>query len=75
MSAEAMKRMPTDDDCFGAGQVRADGQHLHPAFLFEAKRPADSTGPWDLYKVIQTLPPDEVWRPLSEGGCKMVGAG
>ncbi len=72
---EAMKRMPTDDDCFGAGQVRADGQHLHPAFLFEAKRPADSTGPWDLYKVIQTLPPDEVWRPLSEGGCKMVGAG
>ena len=72
---EAMKRMPTDDDCFGAGQVRADGQHLHPAFLFEAKRPAESTGPWDLYKVIQTLPPDEVWRPLAESGCKMVGAG
>ena len=74
-AVEAMKRLPTDDDCFGTGQVRADGQHLHPAFLFEAKRPAESTGPWDLYKLVQTLQPDEVWRPLSEGGCKMVTAG
>ena len=72
---EAMKRMPTDDDCFGPGQVRADGQHMHPAFLFEAKRPAESTGPWDLYKLVQTLPPEQVWRPLMQGGCKMVGAG
>ena len=74
-AVEAMKRLPTDDDCFGAGQVRADGQHLHPAFLFEAKRPAESTGPWDLYKIVQTLQPGDVWRPLAEGGCKMVGAG
>lgn len=74
-AVKTMKRLPTDDDCFGAGQVRADGQHLHPAFLFEAKRPAESTGPWDLYKLVQTLQPDEVWRPLAEGGCKMVGAG
>jgi branched-chain amino acid transport system substrate-binding protein len=71
----AMKRLPTDDDCFGGGQVRADGQHLHPAFLFEAKRPAESRGPWDLYTLVQTLQPDAVWRPLAEGGCKMVGAG
>jgi branched-chain amino acid transport system substrate-binding protein len=72
---EAMKRIPTDDDCFGPGQVRADGQHIHPAFLFEVKQPADSTGPWDLYKLVQTLPPDQVWRPLTQGGCKMVSAG
>ena len=72
---EAMKRMPTDDDCFGPGQIRADGQHMHPAFLFEVKRPAESIGPWDLYKLVQTLPPEQVWRPLAEGGCKMVTAG
>jgi branched-chain amino acid transport system substrate-binding protein len=71
----AMKRLPTDDDCFGTGEVRADGQHLHPAFLFEAKHPAESAGPWDLYKVVQTLPPDQVWRPLAEGGCKWVTPG
>ncbi len=72
---QAMKRMPTDDDCFGPGQVRADGQHMHPAFLFEVKRPAESTGPWDLYKVVQTLAPEQIWRPLAQGGCKMVSAG
>ena len=71
----AMKRLPTDDDCFGPGQLRADGQHLHPAFLFEAKRPAESTSPWDLYKLIQTFAPNEIWRPLTESGCKMVNAG
>ena len=74
-AVEAMKRLPTDDDCFGAGQVRADGQHLHPAFLFEAKRPAESAGPWDLYKLVRTFQPDEVWRPLGEGGCKMATPG
>jgi branched-chain amino acid transport system substrate-binding protein len=72
---EAMKRMPTDDDCFGPGQVRADGQHMHSAFLFEVKRPTESAGPWDLYKVVQTLSPEQVWRPLADGGCKMVSAG
>ncbi len=66
-----MKRMPTDDDCFGAGQVRADGQHMHPAFLFEVKRPAESTGPWDLYKAGADAAARQVWRPLGEGGCKM----
>ncbi len=68
----AMKRLPTDDDCFGAGSVRADGQHMHPAFLFEAKTPAESTGPWDLYRLVQTLPPEKAWRPLGQGGCKMI---
>ena len=68
-----MKRLPTDDDCFGPGTVRADGQHMHPVFLFEAKTPAESKGPWDLYKLLQTLPPEAVWRPLTEGGCRMAG--
>ncbi len=72
---EAMKRLPTEDDCFGQGRVRADGQHLHPAFLFEVKRPAESGGEWDLYKTVQILAPEQVWRPLAEGGCKMVSAG
>lgn len=70
--AEAMKRLPTDDDCFGAGRVREDGQHLHPAYLFEAKRPAESTRPWDLYKLVQTIDPAAAWLPLAEGGCPMV---
>lgn len=68
----AMKRLPTEDDCFGAGQVREDGQHLHPAFLFEAKKPSQSKGPWDLYNTLATIPPETAWRPLNQGNCPMI---
>ena len=39
-----MKAMPTDDDCFGQGSIRADGRKLHPAYLFEVKRPEEIEG-------------------------------
>jgi branched-chain amino acid transport system substrate-binding protein len=67
----AMKRRPTDDDCFGAGVLRADGRKIHPAYLFQVKAPAASTGPWDLYTVAETIPADQAFRPLAEGACKM----
>ena len=35
-----MKAMPTDDDCFGPGRVREGGGRIHPAYLFEVKRPS-----------------------------------
>ncbi|WP_159995087.1 ABC transporter substrate-binding protein [Roseomonas sp. 18066] len=68
-----MKAMPTDDDCFGAGVVRADGRKVHPAYLFEVKAPGESRGPWDYYKLSGTVAAEEAFRPLSEGGCPMVG--
>ena len=39
-----MKAMPTDDDCFGPGRIRADGRKLHPAYLLEAKKPCGEFG-------------------------------
>jgi branched-chain amino acid transport system substrate-binding protein len=67
-----MKAMPTDDDAFGPGTIRADGRKMHPAYLFEVKRPEESTGGWDLYKLLQTTPPEQAFRPLAEGGCPLV---
>ena len=67
-----MKEMPTDDKLFGKGTVRADGRKIHPMYLFEVKKPAESKGPWDLYKLRATIPADEAFRPLSEGGCPLV---
>lgn len=69
---ERMKAMPTDDDCFGAGSIRADGRKLHPAYLFEAKKPGESKGPWDLMRLVATTPADEAFRPLAEGKCSLV---
>jgi len=67
----AMKAMPTDDDCFGRGSIRADGRKIHPMYLFEAKKPSESTGPWDLLKLVGTTPADQAFRPLTEGGCAL----
>jgi branched-chain amino acid transport system substrate-binding protein len=67
-----MKAMSTDDDCFGKGSIREDGRTLHPSYLFEAKKPSESTGPWDGLKLVATTPADQAFRPLNEGGCPLV---
>ncbi|NOG73075.1 ABC transporter substrate-binding protein [Roseicella sp. DB1501] len=69
---QRMKAMPTDDDCFGPGRIREDGRKIHPAYLFEVKAPAESRGPWDYYKPVGSVPAEEAFRPLSEGGCPLV---
>ena len=71
---EQMKRMPTDDPLFGKGSIRADGRKLHPMYLFQVKSPGESKYPWDYYKLLQTIPADQVWRPLEEGGCSFLKA-
>ena len=68
----AMKKMPTDDDCFGAGSIRVDGRKIHPAYLWEVKSPAESKGPWDYYKPLATTPGDQAFRPLEKGACPLV---
>jgi branched-chain amino acid transport system substrate-binding protein len=67
-----MKELPTDDPLFGKGSIRADGRKLHPAYLFEVKKPEESKGPWDYYKLVGTTPADQAFRPLSESSCPLV---
>jgi branched-chain amino acid transport system substrate-binding protein len=67
-----MKKMPTDDPLFGKGSVRADGRVIHPAYLFEVKKPEESKYPGDFYKTRATIPADEAFRPLNEGNCPLV---
>jgi branched-chain amino acid transport system substrate-binding protein len=67
-----MKEMPTDDPLFGKGTIRADGRKVHPAYLFEVKKPEESKKPWDYYKLRATIPADQAFRPLDQGGCELV---
>jgi len=67
-----MKEMPTNDPLFGKGTIRADGRKLHPAYLFEVKKPSDSKYPGDFYKLRVTIPAAEAFRPLNEGNCPLV---
>ena len=67
-----MKELPTDDRLMGKGTVRADGRKIHDMYLFEVKKPQESKGPWDYYKIRATIPASEAFRPLSEGNCPLV---
>jgi len=69
---EQMKKTPTDDPLFGKGTIRADGRKIHPAYLVEVKKPSESKGPYDYYKIRATIPADQAFRPLADGGCPLV---
>jgi branched-chain amino acid transport system substrate-binding protein len=68
-----MKEIPTDDSLFGRGAIRADGRKIHPAYVFEVKKPSESRGPWDYYKLVATIPADEAFLPLADSKCALVG--
>ena len=67
-----MKETPTDDPLFGKGTIRADGRKIHPAYLVEVKKPSESKGEWDYYKIRATIPADQAFRPLNQGDCPLV---
>ncbi|MEY2656859.1 MAG: ABC transporter substrate-binding protein, partial [Betaproteobacteria bacterium] len=70
--AAKMKELPTDDPLFGKGTIRADGRKIHPAYLFEVKKPSESKGPYDYYKLVATIPANEAFRPLADSDCPLV---
>ncbi|MFN9337417.1 MAG: ABC transporter substrate-binding protein [Alphaproteobacteria bacterium] len=67
-----MKAQPSEDDLYGRAVIRPDGRRLIPSYLFEVKTPAESRKPWDYYKLLQTTPAEEAFRPIGEGGCALV---
>src|SRR5690606_33927916 len=70
-----MKEMPTDDPLFGKGSVRPDGRKIHPAYLFEVKKPSESKYNFDYLKVVATIPAEQTAQPLEESQCPLVGSG
>ncbi len=67
-----MKAMPSDDPLFGKGMIRADGRKIHEALLVEVKKPSESKGPWDYFKIRAVIPANEAFRPIDAGGCPLV---
>jgi len=67
-----MKKLPTDDPLFGKGTIRADGRKIHPAYLFQVKKPEESKHPGDYYNLKATIPAAEAFRPLKDGGCPLL---
>jgi branched-chain amino acid transport system substrate-binding protein len=67
-----MKELPSDDKLFGKATIRADGRKIIPAYLFEVKKPEESKYPWDYYKTIATISPEDAAKPLEASECPLV---
>ena len=67
-----LKSEKWDDPVFGPSYIRVDGRNMHDMYLFEVKKPSESKGPWDYYKLLAKIPAEQAFRPLDEGGCPLV---
>ena len=67
-----MREMPVNDFFAHNGHIRIDGRMVHDMYLAEVKKPSESKGPWDFYKILETIPGDQAFRPLSESACPLV---
>jgi branched-chain amino acid transport system substrate-binding protein len=67
-----MRSAPIADPLYGPVTVRADGRAVHAMYVFRVKSPAESHGPWDVYDVVATIPAELAFRPVKEGGCRLV---
>lgn len=67
-----MRKLPVDDFATKGGRLRIDGRLVRDEYLFEVKKPSESTSDWDMYKLVKTISGDDATRPLQDGGCPLV---
>ncbi|MBV8915815.1 MAG: ABC transporter substrate-binding protein [Acetobacteraceae bacterium] len=67
-----METAPVEDPLFGPTTIRKDGRAVHAMYLFQVKKPEQSKGRWDDYNLLATIPADQAFRPMGEGGCPLV---
>jgi branched-chain amino acid transport system substrate-binding protein len=67
-----MKKSPIDDALFGHVVVRADGRATHAMYVFKVKAPQQSKSGYDVYDLVETIPPEVAFRPLDQGSCSLV---
>jgi branched-chain amino acid transport system substrate-binding protein len=69
-----MKKMPTDDDAFGHCYIRDDGRFMCPSYLFQVKKPGESSTPWDYYTKLHTTSAQDSFASPATEGCPLVKA-
>ena len=68
----AMRAAPINDFMTKNGKLREDGKVVRDMYLFEVKKPEESKGPWDYYKLVRSIPAVEVTRPPAESDCSLL---
>lgn len=67
-----MKETPINDMFAKNGRIREDGRMVHDMYLFEVKKPSESKGRWDDYKLLATVPAEQAFQPLEASRCPLV---
>src|SRR5579871_5002049 len=67
-----MKETPVNDMFAKNGHTREDGRMVHDMYLFEVKKPQESKGRWDDYKLLATVPGDQAFQSLEQSRCPLV---
>jgi branched-chain amino acid transport system substrate-binding protein len=67
-----MREMPVNDFMTRNGKIRQDGRLMRDMYLFAVKSPEESKYQFDYYKLLATIPRDEAFRPVEEGGCPLL---
>ncbi|HEY0183621.1 MAG TPA: ABC transporter substrate-binding protein [Rhodopila sp.] len=67
-----MRRQPIEDKLFGTVTVRQDGRAVHDMYTFRVKAPGESRSRWDVYNIVARIPGDVAFRPLNQGGCRLI---
>ena len=70
--AQTMRAMPVNDFMTTNGKIREDGRLVRDMYLFAVKSPEESKYRFDYYKLLATIPGEEAFRPMEEGGCPLV---
>ena len=69
---KVMKETPINDMFAKNGKIREDGRMVHDMYLFEVKKPSESKGRSDDYKLLATVPGDEAFQSLEQSRCPLV---
>ncbi|WP_424631536.1 ABC transporter substrate-binding protein [Bradyrhizobium sp. SYSU BS000235] len=69
---KVMKSTPINDMFAKNGKIREDGRMIHDMYLFEVKKPSESKGRWDDYKLLATVPGDQAFQPLEASRCPLI---
>jgi branched-chain amino acid transport system substrate-binding protein len=68
VSAE-MRALKINDFMTKDGWIREDGRIMRDMYLEEVKSPEQSKYPFDYFKLLATIPAEQAFRPLKDGGC------
>ena len=59
------------NDFYASGTLRPDGRYVHDMYLLEVKKPAESTKPWDYFKVVKKIPGEQIFTTKAESKCTL----